>query len=308
MTQPAQKSKLGKWLRRFAAATLLLIVASWLISAWVFAHQMTRRRSPLFAENVPALAWGSVEAFRLDTLDGQHLGAWLVPGRTDKSAVLLLHGIGANRSSCLREAQMLATAGHPVLLITLRAHGDSTGDENDFGYSARHDVAAAVAWWKQQHPNQPLVVWGQSLGAAAAIFAAGDLGHKVQGYVLECPYQDLHTATRNRTRLMLPEGVELVAYCGLRCVAPLVLSDASKISPYDAATGIPDSIPVLILAGGQDPYARPEEAQAIHERIKAHCTLALFEQAGHMQLAKADPGRYSTTVLEFVDACGKTRE
>jgi len=29
-------------------------------------------------------------------------------------------------------------------MISLRAHGDSTGDFNDVGYSARHDVVVAV--------------------------------------------------------------------------------------------------------------------------------------------------------------------
>ena len=32
------------------------------------------------------------------------------------------------------------------------------------------------------------------MGAAAAVFASGELARRVHGYVLECPYQDLKTA------------------------------------------------------------------------------------------------------------------
>jgi hypothetical protein len=39
---------------------------------------------------------------------------------------------------------------------------------NDFGYSARQDVLAAVDWLEHNHFGRPVVVWSQSLGAAAA--------------------------------------------------------------------------------------------------------------------------------------------
>src|SRR5262249_52034256 len=153
------------------------------------------------------------------------------------------------------------------LLVSLRAHGDSTGEVNDFGYGARHDVTAAVAWAEKNHPHRPIIVWGRSLGSAAALFAAGDLGHRVRGYVLECPYRDLRTAVRTRTRLRLPPVAADVAYLGLVTTAPLVLPDADRISPLEAAGEVPEGMPVLILAGGKDRRARPEEAEAIRDRI-----------------------------------------
>ena len=71
--------------------------------------------------------------------------------------------------------QRLAEARFTVLAVTLRAHGDSTGEANDFGWSSRHDVAAGVKFLQQQCPGQPVYVVGRSLGAAAAIFAAQEL-------------------------------------------------------------------------------------------------------------------------------------
>src|SRR2546426_914446 len=82
--------------------------------------------------------------------------------------------------------------------------------------------------------GRPVVVWGSSLGAAATIFAAKDLGHQVSGYILECPYQDLHTAVRNRTEIYLPPLLDRVAYAGLLTVSTLVLPNADKISPIEA--------------------------------------------------------------------------
>ena len=47
----------------------------------------------------------------------------------------------------------LALSGYPILMISLRAHGDSTGEFNDIGYGA-HDVVAAVEFLERRHPGR----------------------------------------------------------------------------------------------------------------------------------------------------------
>jgi pimeloyl-ACP methyl ester carboxylesterase len=188
-------------------------------------------------------------------------------------------------------------------MISLRAHGDSTGDLNDFGYSARHDVEAAIDWLEHNHPGRPVVVWGQSLGSAAAIFAAGELGDRVRGYILESPYQDLRTAVWNRTQVYLPPVLDVLAYAGLLMVRPLVLPDADRISPVQAITEVPPSIPVLFLAGRADTRARPEESKALAERIRSHAQLVTIADADHLHLANADPAAYRSAVMNFVASC-----
>ena len=96
-------------------------------------------------------------------------------------------------------------------MISLRAHGDSTGDLNDFGHSARHDVVTAVDWLEHNHPERPVVVWGQSLGAAAAIFTAEAIGRRA-GMVARGPSGAgqrpacLCAASRSRLRCAPPFG------------------------------------------------------------------------------------------------------
>ena len=191
-----------RWPRRvlFAAG---LGIAFWLLTSWLVVDQLTQRAAPIRPESMPTITWGGIQPLRLTTEDAQEIGGWYIPGRMDRAPVLLLHGNGGTRADCLDLAEWMATAGHPVLLITLRAHGDSTGDLNDFGFSSRQDVLAAITWLEQNCPGRP-IIWGRSLGSAAAMFAAGELGHRIGGYVLECPYRDLRTAVYNRTHMRLP--------------------------------------------------------------------------------------------------------
>ena len=288
--------------QRFKLGLLLLgaILTLWLFASLAGAYALTRRSQPPFPEPVPAVGWANFECHRLTTVDGQHIGAWLAVGAADAPAVLLIHGIGASRSACLSRAKMLAAQGCSVLMISLRAHGDSTGDFNDMGYSARHDVVAAAEFLERRRPGKPIIVHGLSMGAGAAVFASGELAHRVNGYVLESPYRDLKIAVRNRIENALPPLLDRIAYLGLLAVSPLIFPDLESISPVVAISGIPIDVPVLILAGGEDPVARPDEAQAIFERVRSHAKLILFEHAGHMNFPEMYPDLYQRSVLGFL--------
>ena len=159
-----------------------VLLTVWLLASLVVAYRLTRRSQPQFPEPVPIADWGKFEPHRLKTSDGQEIGAWLVVGSGNAPSVLLIHGIGASRSACLSRAKVLATQSFWVLMISLRAHGDSTGEFNDMGYSARHDVVAAVEFLQRQRPGKPVIIHGLSMGGAAAVFASRALGERVRGY------------------------------------------------------------------------------------------------------------------------------
>jgi len=296
------KANRRRWLRRIIFG-LAILVAFWLISSYAVAYRFTRRLHAMRPEPTPAIPWGTIESFRLSTSEGEELGAWYVEARPDDPVVLLLHGHGGNRGHCLQRGEMMASLGYSVMMISLRAHGDSTGDFDDIGYSSRHDVVSAVDWIQKENPHRTVIIWGQSMGAAAAVFAARELGERVQGYILECPYQDLRTAVRNRTEYFLPLGMDRVAYVGLLTVSPLVLPDRDKISPLEEIGKIPPSTPILIMAGCRDRRARPEEAQALYNHVQTHAQLVLFEGADHLQLMRTDSKRYAKAVQDFITEC-----
>jgi uncharacterized protein len=290
-----------RWkLRLVAIATTAVVL--WLVVSLGVAQALTKRRHPWFAEPVPAVAWGQFEPHRLTTRDGQEIGAWLLPGRDDAPAVLLLHGNGGSRHHCLKSAEILAARGCTVLMISLRAHGDSSGEFNDIGYSARLDVVAAVEFLERRRPGGPILIHGTSAGAAAATFASGELGRRIHGYVLECPYRDLRTAVWNRIENALPPVMDRIAYTGMVVVSPLVLPDLDAIAPIRAVNDVPDDVPVLILAGGADRQARPEEARALYEQVRNHAKLSIYDDAGHVKLHVVDPARYRDELLGFVAA------
>ena len=137
--------------------------------------------------------------------------------------------------------------------------------------------------------------------------AARELGERVVGYFLECPYRDLRTAVRNRTRKHLPPVLDWIAYRGLVLTSPWVLAHADEISPIEAIRAIPQSVPVFILAGGEDLHALPEEAADLAAATATQARLEVFENAGHEELLAKDPERYTELLREFLQVAESTQ-
>ncbi len=296
---PVQKSALRRWLKRSLVTACVLLLA-WLAVSAVVAYKLTRRTHAPFAEPAPSVAWAAIEPLRLRACDDVEIGAWFMPGSDEGPSVIVLHGYGRCRRDSLGLAEMLVQAGCSVLAITLRAHGDSGGDANDIGYSSRHDVVAAVDYLEQRRPGRPIFVQGTSLGAAAAIYAGGELQTRVAGYILECPFRDIRSAVRNRTSAFLPFPLSEIAYAGLNLVGPVFLPDIDRMSPVDRVTEIPQSVPILIMSGGRDNRARPEEVEAIYRRAASHAQLVVFPQASHGQFFDQGGAAYREAVLGFL--------
>ena len=67
----------------------------------------------------------------------------------------------------VRRAEVLRREGYGVLLIDLRAHGESPGTRITFGAKEADDAAASVAFIRSRAPGQPIAAIGWSLGGNA---------------------------------------------------------------------------------------------------------------------------------------------
>ncbi len=290
-------------MRKRLALLLLALALAWLASGMAVAWKLTRRAASRTSEPVPRIDWGEVRELRLCTSDGEDLGAWWIEAHEPRAVALLLHGNDSNRGECVSTARILVHEGLSCLLVTLRAHGDSSGTRNDIGWSSRADVLAGVAECERAHPDLPVLVRGFSLGAAAAIFAGGELGPRVRGYLLEMCYRDLDTAVRNRTRLFLPPVLDALAAWAVQLGGRLVIPHAGEIAPVEHIGAIPASVPVLLVNGRLDPRARPFEAQALLAAAGAHAELVTFDDAAHEVLATTHAEAYARLAHDWIMRC-----
>jgi pimeloyl-ACP methyl ester carboxylesterase len=231
---------------------------------------------------------------------GSNIHAWFAPGRVGGGAVLLLHGVGSNRTSMLGRARFLHRAGFTVLAPDFQAHGESPGEHTTFGVLESLDAAAALAYLRAREPHERVGVIGVSMGGAAALLGPGPLD--ANAFVLESVYPTIRQATSDRL------GTWFGPFGGIaRSFAPAVIHFVSRdigvtedeLQPIESISKI--HAPLLLLAGTADPYTPLVEAESLYAHAPDPKSYWAVPGAGHEDLHAYDPAEYERRVGGFLE-------
>jgi alpha-beta hydrolase superfamily lysophospholipase len=241
------------------------------------------------------------EGIEFQSASGATIRGWFIAGQPGRGAVVLMHGVHANRLSMVRRARLLAAQGFAVLLFDFQAHGESAGARITFGHLEGRDVAAAVAFMRQRTPGERIGVIGSSLGGAAALLAPGGL--HVDAIVLESVYPDIGSATANRINAVLgaplgPLVSKPVALLFELLMAPILGTAPADLRPIDRMADI--NTPVLVIGGTSDTSTTPEETTAMFERARPPKYIWLIQGAGHVDAEQYGLEAYHARVFGFL--------
>ena len=145
------------------------------------------------------------------------LEAWYIPHPDAQGLVLLFHGYGACKSELLPEIKGFNDLGYSCFIIDFPGSGGSAGDSTTIGWREADDAAATLEYVRAHWPNERLILFGQSMGAAAVLRAMATRGVQADATVLECPYDTLlHTVEMRFNAMGLPgfPGAEMLVFWG----------------------------------------------------------------------------------------------
>src|SRR5689334_14857473 len=143
--------------KRSAPIPWYLVFGTWYLTGCILAHPSRAN------VDLPTDVAG-VSEVSYPSLSGSTLRAWYAPGRAGKGAVLLLHGVGSNRTSMLGRLRFLHARGYTILAPDFQAHGESPGAHVTFGARESLDAAASVQYLRARDPDERLGVIGVSMG------------------------------------------------------------------------------------------------------------------------------------------------
>ncbi|MGE3807566.1 MAG: alpha/beta fold hydrolase [Gemmataceae bacterium] len=216
--------------------------------------------------------------------DGLALAGWHLPGEEeDRPAVLVTHGVGANKQNFLGVACTLHRQGYHVFLFDFRAHGDSDGAISTLGLREARDVEAAIRWIRARHPHSPLYALGYSMGAAALIQAA-QAGCICDKYVLDSTFARLENSARHSmASYYFPPPLISPWWHTSRCWAYLLTgADLQTVCPEEQLYLLADR-PIQFIHGESDATTSMSDSVALHERAGPKCELWIVAGAAHLQ-------------------------
>jgi dipeptidyl aminopeptidase/acylaminoacyl peptidase len=236
--------------------------------------------------------------------DGIVLKGWLVkPAHVGKRspAIILCHGVGANRSDFTELAASLAKRGYFVLQFDFRAHGESGGSRTSLGYHEQKDIIAALQFLKTHTEIDPerIGIYGFSLGGASAILAAAKTG-AFSALVADSAFTSLRDQAREAITgfYHLPSfpflhlavlGYELYFQTRVDAIAPVQVIAA--IAPT----------PILIIAGEGDALISADNGRKLFAAAKEPKQLWVIMGADHGGKLSAAGDEYEKRMGEFFD-------
>jgi uncharacterized protein len=287
--------------RKIIVIGVLVVLLTCLIGLWL-AGSILSAPAPQSIGNLPSDLAGRDVQF--SSASGATIHGWLVPGKKGAGAIVLMHGVRANRLSMLDRARFLSQAGYSVLLFDFQAHGESTGEHITFGYLESRDAQAAVSFLRANAQAEKIGIIGVSMGGAATLLATPPLG--VDAMVLEMVYPTLKQAISNRLTMRLGGWAGALTPLLSWQLKPRLGIDVEVLRPIDHVGRI--SIPKLFIVGAEDQHTTIEESRQMFNAAGGPKDLWVVEGAKHVDLYPASKKEYERRVLDFFNGHLKTAD
>lgn len=230
----------------------------------------------------------------LTAFDGTELRAELYARGNSRLAVLA-HGYrSAPLNSFCTQASDLLDGGFDVLLPWQRAHGASGGKRSTLGVRESRDLLSWLEWADGRYTE--ILVYGISMGAAAAAYASTGFPASVRGMVLDCGFISPRAQLMRDCAVRHIPGALVVPIMGLAARVSLGIRLDEPTTPYLAET----TVPALFFHGGAD-RSVPQEAGRIAFAVCASEKDALFlPGAGHTLTYPAGGEEAKRKLFDFI--------
>jgi fermentation-respiration switch protein FrsA (DUF1100 family) len=266
-----------------------LLVVLWMTSP--------SRKSPEATPASVGLGYREVEFL---STDGVRLSAWWVPAEGSSLATVLVPGWGGYKfgENLLQTLPVYHDAGYSVLLMDLRAQGESDGTRRTFGYREVRDVRGALAWLQGQgYALEQVVLHGWSMGGATALRAAPGTG--VAAVVEEAGYADLPILLKGE----IPEFVRFG-----RPLRPAILLAGRLFPDFDPWDVVPkkdaaelsvEGVPLFIIHSIEDDIVPYEQASIL---AAAYPEARVWKLEGYGHVEAYEHPEYAQRLRVFLDA------
>ena len=218
--------------------------------------------------------------------------------KSPAKTLILLHGISSCKEFFLPVAEKLAGEGFNVVLLDLRAHGESGGEYCTFGYYEKQDVSAVVDMLLARDSSQKIGVMGHSLGGAIALQA---LAHdkRLQFGVIESTFNSLESVVEQYGENYFGIRSPWLARHTLDKSATIARFDPYAVVPSESARQITQ--PVFVSHGDSDERIPWQLGRQNYERIASvDKQWYLIPHAGHNGLWKAGGAAYEAALMGFL--------
>ncbi|WP_297817305.1 alpha/beta hydrolase [uncultured Lactobacillus sp.] len=219
-----------------------------------------------------------------------------------KKTVVILHGYMNTKDTMGPYSAMFHSLGYNVLMPDARAHGASQGKYIGYGWVEKSDVKKWLSLLAKKNPNDKIVIFGVSMGAATAMMTAGEkIPHQVKAVVEDCGYSNVkdeieHEAQDIYNMPAFPRFpmVEILSVIN-RIKVGYFLKDGSSVNQLKK-----NKLPTLFIHGQKDTFVPTKMVYENYRANHSKKSLWIVKGAGHAKSFQTNPVDYQKHVDKFL--------
>lgn len=263
---------------------------------WVLATGVRVPKPRLF--RTPAEEGLPYATLKIPADERPELEVWTIDATNARGTAFLFHGYSDCKSGTLPEASAFHGLGWNVWLTDFAGSGGSGGRSTSIGFHEARDVVRVLHMAESRGAPRPYVLYGMSMGAAAALRATAELGAQPDGLILASVFERMTGAIGARFNAMglpaWPTAQTMAFWGGLQQGM-----NGLAWNPVDLAPRV--RVPTLLLHGRLDTRAPLIMASNVMVRLAGPAELAVFETAAHESLHRRDPARWQEAVGPWLE-------
>ncbi len=291
----------GRWLYRRRLLFMVLLEVLLLLYVFMPAYlaYFNLRPARLPVTDIPAELEDVAEMVSLQTSDDMTLSGWYIPPQNGV-AVIALHGLGSNRLGVLPHARLLIERQYGVLMMDMRAHGESDGEMFAEGWNAPVDVRAMVDYLRSRPEIEHIGALGLSAGAISMLHAGAE-NEAVEFFIADGAGV---AATDDLLNPLLPHPAIAWLLVPDYWISYRFTALFSGLKPAPAARELVSRIaprPILFIAGEASMW-EPELAAKYALSAGASAEVWVIPAAEHIAGIHTAPEAYAARVTAFIEA------
>ncbi len=226
-----------------------------------------------------------------------NLEGWYVPHEGAAGLVTMFHGYNACKAKLLAEIRGFHDLGYACFAVDFPGCGGSGGELTTIGFLEAGDVVRAVEHARRTWGEQPLVLFGQSMGGVAVLRALAVYQIQPDAVIVECPFDRLLNTVKARFRTMgvppFPAAHLMLFWGGVQQGY-----NAFRHNPVEYAPRV--KCPTLVLYGDDDRRVSRREIDSLFAALGGDKEMHVFEGLGHESYAAVRPDEWKGQVAPFL--------